>query len=359
VIGKGEFPPIVDLHVDFLLNCESTGRDFLTESADGHVDLPRARRGGVGAIFASVYLGGVQVEANAVGHTMKYLNDLLRLVDRSEGQIRIAKTRDDLDDCLSTGAMALILHFEGAEAISGSLKELRVFYELGLRSLGLVWTRSNIFGHGVMDDSPPPPPGPTLGRILGVKGWPLPSGVIPDVSHLGLTELGKELVRECNRLGIVIDVAHLNIPGFWDVLEVTEKPVIATHSGAISVRNRNRYLTDEQIKGIAENDGLIGVMFSRNGPVRLPEDTAMEALVAQFDHIVQLVGDRYVAIGSDYDGSSVPNVVSDASKLPDLLRALKARGYSDVSIERICNENLRRVLDEVWHSDSMKQALVS
>jgi len=179
------------------------------------------------------------------------------------------------------------------------------------------------------------------------------------VSHLGLTELGKELVRECNRLGIVVDVAHLNVPGFWDALEATDKPVIATHSGALTVRSRNRYLSDEQIRGIAKNEGLIGVMFSRNGPAPLAQDAPMDALVAHFNHIVGLVGDRYIAIGSDYDGSSVPDVLSDASKLPDLLRALQRSGYSEGSIERICNGNLRRVLREVWVSESSRMVQVS
>ncbi len=340
-----EFPLVIDGHVDFLT--EMTGyqraaggagglaapaspderppRDFLTESTEGHVDLPRARRGGIGAIFASHWLRDDDAGEAALPTVLSQMNQLLRLIDRSEGQLRLVRTTADLDACLRDDTLGLIMHFEGADPIRADLTELRVFYEAGLRSLGLVWSRPTVFGYGVMFRGPTP--------------------------EDGLTDAGKELVRECNRLGILVDVSHLNVPGFWDVAAVCEGPFVATHSNAYSVAPHIRNLTDDQLKALAEHDGLtginLGVGFIRPDRGRDPS-IPIEMVVEHIDHIVKVVGDRHVAIGTDYDGARPPDVLGDVTKLPVLFRELKARGYGDDAMERICQGNFLRVLRQVW-----------
>lgn len=334
------YPRVIDGHEDFLSQMRSPRsdapeeaaappitRDFLTESAEGHVDLPRARRGGIGAAFASIFLNDEQARTDAVGFAMREIDDLLRIADRSDGQVQIIRTVPVLESCLHGDGFGAIIHFEGADPIGADLKELRVFYEAGLRSLGIVWSRSTIFGHGV----------------------PLRPEV--NLPYEGLTELGKDLVRECNRLGILIDVSHLNVPGFWDVVEVCQKPFVATHSDAFAVSDHPRNLNDDQLRALAAHDGCAGLNFS-TGFIR-PDHardagTSLEQMVAHIDHIKRVVGARHAAIGSDYDGAFIPAVVGDASKLPLLLQALEEHGYSEDEIEVICQGNFLRVLRQVW-----------
>ena len=300
-------------------------RDFLTESPDGHVDWPRAQKGGLGVSFVSIYLSDGQAEQNAVGHAMTELNDYLRICDRSEGEVRVVRTVQELDRALADGAFAGILHFEGADPISHSLKELRVFYEAGLRSLGIVWSRPTIFGYGV--------------RFEGKQ----PAG--------GLTETGLELVAECARLGIVLDVSHLNPAGFWDLVRVTERPFIATHSCVKAISPHVRNLDDAQIRAIAEKDGTIGINFACSflrPDMQRDDDVPLDLVLRHFEYVIDLVGDRHVSIGSDYDGAEVPRDLRDAAHLPALLRAFAQRGWPDDRIERVAYGNFRRVLQAVW-----------
>lgn len=337
-----EFPKVIDGHEDFLTQMRRPpdqpsaggavrqGRDFLSESSEGHVDVPRARRGGIGAAFASIFLNDEQARSDAVGFAMREMDDLFRIADRSEGQVRIIGTVAELETCLEADAFGTIVHFEGADPIGADLAELRVFYEAGLRSLGIVWSRSTIFGHGVAirDDG--------TSRL----------------ANDGLTELGKQLVRECNQLGILVDVSHLNVPGFWDVVSTCSKPFVATHSNAFAIAPHPRNLNDEQLRTLAEHDGCTGINFY-TGFLRPDRgqnaDTSLDQVLAHIDHIKRLVGARHVAIGSDYDGASpLPAAVDDASKLPVLLRALEERGYTETEIEGICQGNFLRVLRQVW-----------
>jgi len=339
---SGGFPKVIDGHEDFLRQMRRRAkqatdgrtpppkRDFLIESSEGHVDAPRARRGGIGAAFASIFLNDEQAGADAIGFAMRELDDLFRLSDRSEGHVRIIRTVPELELCLGDDAFGTIVHFEGADPIGPDLTELRVFYEAGLRSLGIVWSRSTIFGHGVAisDD--------------GASRLP----------YEGLTEVGRQLVRECNQMGILVDVSHLNVPGFWDLVEVCEKPFVATHSNALAVAGHPRNLNDDQLRALAEHDGCAGLNFYTGflRPDRAQNpDTSLDQMLAHIDHIKRRVGARHVAIGSDYDGASpLPADADDASKLPALLHALETHGYTDAEIEGICQGNFLRVLRQVW-----------
>ena len=328
-----EFPPVFDGHEDFITQMVRGGgfppnppRDFLEESEDGHVDLPRAMRGGLGGCFTSIYLTDERAEANAVGYAMREMNDVFQIVDRSDGRFRVCRTVDEVKVAFADGAFASVFMFEGADPISWSLKELRVFYEVGLRCLAPTWSRSTIYAHGVS------------------FGAELPES--------GLTDRGRELVDECNRLGIILDVSHINRAGFADMLEQSSQPVVATHSNVHAISPHVRNLDDAQIRALAEQGGTIGVNFSNRflrADTEPDVDTSLDVIVSHFEHIVNLVGDEHVSFGTDFDGTEIPDVVGDAAGLPIVLRALKGLGYSDDRMERICHGNFMRVAAEVWH----------
>jgi membrane dipeptidase len=323
-----ETPPILDGHEDFLSALPRQRRDFLGESESGHVDLPRARRGGLGGAFAAVFLSNEQAEQNATGYAIKQIDDFYRICERSEGQVRLVRRVADLDAARADGAFAGILHFEGAEPITPSLKELRLFYEAGVRSIGLAWSRPNAFASGVAFRDPQP--------------------------TAGLSEAGRALVAECRRLGIVLDVSHLNREGFWDLARELDGPFIASHSNAQAIAPHPRNLDDDQIRAIAEHDGTIGITLYvayLRPDCASDADTPIDVVLAHFEHIIGLVGDRHVSIGTDFDGALMPNALKDAAHLPVLIEEFQRRGWRDDRIERVCWDNFRRVLDAVWRDD--------
>jgi membrane dipeptidase len=324
-----EFPPVFDGHEDFITQMEPRrgrpARDFLALSEFGHVDLPRAMSGSLGGCFTSIYLTDERAEANALSYAVREMNDVFQLADRSEGCFRVCRTVDEVRAAFADGAFASVFMFEGADPISWSLNKLRVFYEAGLRCLAPTWSRSTIFAHGVAF-----------------------AGSLPES---GLTDLGRELVARCNELGIILDVSHINRAGFADMLEASTQPVVATHSNAQAVSAHVRNLDDDQIRALAEQGGTMGINFATaflRPDMQFDSDTSVEAIVAHFDHVVNLVGDEHVSFGTDFDGAGIPDVVGDAAGLPVVLQALQARGYSDDRLERIYHGNFLRVASAVW-----------
>ncbi|HEY7146799.1 MAG TPA: membrane dipeptidase [Streptosporangiaceae bacterium] len=349
-------PRVLDAHVDFLGACEVEQRDFLAQADEGHVDLPRALAGGLGGLLASVYLRPSQAETNPLGYMTKYVDDALRLVDRADGAIWLVRTADQLDRCFDGGPFAFVLHLEGAEPVSRSLKELRPLYEMGVRSIGVVHARTSIFGSGV------PIPWATTGQIHGlprsVHDFGLRNGRPQPFPTTGLTEAGRELVHECQRLGITVDVSHLTEKGFWDTLSAATRPVIASHSSAHAVAPHPRNLTDEQLRALAGQGGVAGinffVCFIRPDGAR-DTDTPLEQILAHIDHAVKVAGEEHVGIGTDFDGAVMPDCVPDASRMTGVVRAMSSQlGYSDDRIARICNGNFRRVLRDTWNDGPAK-----
>ncbi|MBX6342078.1 MAG: dipeptidase, partial [Thermomicrobiaceae bacterium] len=167
----------------------------------------------------------------------------------------------------------------------------------------------------------------------------------------GLTGLGRALVRQCNDLGILIDVSHLNEPGFWDVIQETSKPIVASHSNARALCDHERNLTDDQIKAIAEYGGLVGINYHVGFLVKgatKGSEVPIGVLVDHIDHIVGLVGIDHVALGSDYDGATMPDALADAAHDVNIVHALAERGYDDEAIAKICRDNWLRVFERVW-----------
>jgi len=325
------------------------GIDFLARSTDGHLDLPRAIDGGlVGGLFAMfvppehppvndlmITKGSYEVRlaepldtAYARRKTRELLTALKRLEARADGRIRIATSLNEIDSFTRAGSFAVVLHMEGADGIDADLSELEKLYRSGLRSLGLVWSRPNIFGHGVP------------------FAWPRS----PDTGP-GLTPAGKDLVRACNRLGIMIDVSHLNEKGFWDVTRLSAAPVVATHACAHAICSSSRNLTDKQLDAIRESDGVVGVNFSVNDvrpDAQDDADTPLHMLTRHFHYLVDRIGIDRVAIGSDFDGATIPAAIKDASGLPSLIAALRASGFDEDSIRKIAFDNWMRVFRLTW-----------
>jgi membrane dipeptidase len=221
------------------------------------------------------------------------------------------------------------MHGEGrTEAIDADFELLHVLYAAGLRSLGPVWSRPNAFGHGVP--------------------FAFPSS--PDTGP-GLTDVGKELVRTCNRLGILVDLSHLNERGFWDVAAISDAPLVATHSNAHALSPHSRNLTDKQLAAIRESNGLAGVNFAtaflRPDGVREAE-TSIELVVDHIGYMLKHVGEDGVGLGSDFDGAKMPSGLDNAAGLQNLVGAMRARGFDQQLIEKVCFKNWLRVLRQTW-----------
>ena len=329
------------------------GIDFLALQSDGHLDLPRALdgdlKGGMFALMArpehppsddltvtetsyEVRLAEPLDAAYAQRRVREQLTALKRLEVRADGKVRIATSVDQIDTITSAGALAVVLHVEGADGIDPDLLELESLYDSGLRSLGLVWSRPNIFGHGVP------------------FAWPRS----PDTGP-GLTPVGKDLVRACNRLGVMIDMSHLNEHGFWDVARMSSAPLVVTHACVHAICPSTRNLTDRQLDEIGESDGVVGVNFSVNDvrpDAQLTEDTPLCMLSRHFQYLVDRIGINHVAIGSDFDGATIPAAIKDASGLPNLIAALRASGFDDDCVRKIAFDNWMRVFRLSWRRPS-------
>ncbi len=350
-MGRNAFPVVFDGHNDVLLRLgrpDGGGPNAFFERGDrGHLDLPRAREGGFGGGFFAVWIPSPREQAPepapgrtpralppaldaayALRHSMAATAMLFRIEDRSDGKFRVVRTAAELQRCLDEEVMPAVLHFEGADAIDTDLDALHVLYRAGLRSLGLVWGRPNAFAEGVaVHFQRSPDTGP------------------------GLTEAGRELVRACNNLRIMIDVSHLNERGFWDVAALTDAPLVASHSNAYALCASSRNLTDPQLDAIDASDGMIGLNFAVNF---LREDAArdartpLEVMVRQIDYLVERVGIDRVGFGSDFDGVLVSQEIGDVSGLPRLMSALRDRGYDDQALRKLAHENWIRVLRKTW-----------
>ena len=318
-------------------------KDFL-EGRGGHVDLPKARAGGlVGGFFAlwapsdekldlsgmrgasyDVPLPAALDRGRAAAAISTQLALLLNLSERSEGALALCQSTGEIRQAVDRGSVAMLLHLEGADAIDADLDELHRLHAAGLRSLGPVWSRPTIFGHGV----------------------PLRFPASPDTGP-GLTDAGHRLVATCNELGILIDLAHMNEKGFWDVARLSDAPLVATHSNAHTLSPTPRNLTDRQLAAIRESAGVVGVNFATaylRPDGQMSPDTALDWVVRHLDHLIDRLGEDGVALGSDYDGAVVPEAIATAAELPVLIARLRSSGYDQSLVTKICFENWMSVL---------------
>jgi membrane dipeptidase len=349
---------IFDGHNDTI----TSGRSFFDRSTQGHIDLPRARDGGLGGGFFAVFTGeraprpgstpaqsttawmlspeGVTVRVTddlppipleeAQSEALYWIGALLQLECASKGQCKIIQTASELQRCLDRGIFAILLHLEGAYPLDPDGCALEVFYKAGVRSVGVAHFRPNRFAVGVARRFPH----------------------TPDIGP-GLTEAGKTLVRQCNRHRVLVDLSHANEQTFWDVAKITDAPLVVTHGSAWELSNASRNLTDKQLAAIRESHGMVGVIFHvgmlRSDGRRDP-NTPLSVLVNHVDYLVDKLGIDSVGFGSDFDGATMPAALKDAADLPNLLQALRNRGYGDDALRKIAHGNWVRVLRETWGS---------
>jgi membrane dipeptidase len=347
--------PIFDGHNDTLLSLRETGRSFFNRADTAHIDLPRAREGGLAGGFFAVWVPNPEVgvpdvqspdtedldvysdtskmpkpmDASFAQHyALASIGMFYRLESGSGGAVKVIRTVNDLRQSIDRDVFATELHLEGAEPIDEKLESLPAFYELGVRSIGLVWSRPNVFASGV----------------------PFKFPSTPDTGP-GLTDAGKALVQGCNELGILIDVSHLNEAGFWDVAKITTAPIVATHSCAHAICPSARNLTDKQLDAIRETDGIVGVNF-HVGFLR-PDgadnaETPLGVCADHFDYLVDRIGIDRVAFGSDFDGAVMPSALGSSAGLQHLVDELRTRGYDEPALRKLGYENWLRIFERTW-----------
>ncbi len=320
-----------------------------------HTDIPRLREGRVGAQWWSVYVSANIPETQAVKETLEQVDFVHRLVEKYPDHFELALTADDVERIFADGKIASLIGMEGGHSINNSLAVLRMFHELGARYMTL-----------------------THGRTLD---WADAAG--DDPQHDGMTEFGLEVVREMNRLGMVVDLSHVTPATMKDAIRVTEAPVMFSHSNARALSDHPRNVPDDVLQMIPEVDGLVMVTFvesftseelrryyaERNGyrakmeslypgqpdmvaaemgkwfeQNEMPKST-LEQVADHIDHIRDQIGVDYIGIGGDYDGiSSLPLGLEDVSTYPDLFAELLRRGYSEEDLRKIAGENMLRVM---------------
>ncbi|MEM9811812.1 MAG: dipeptidase [Pseudomonadota bacterium] len=330
-------PPIFDGHNDVLSRLWRAGThtSFLT-GRDGAIDVEKARAGGFAGGFFAIFVPSPRQahvpEPPTPGSAMPAVLAQARicLALERDGALRLCRTAEDVRTTISTGPLAAVLHLEGAEAIGPDLDALHVLYAAGLRSIGPVWSRPNIFGHGV----------------------PFKCPADPDIGP-GLTDAGIALVREAEALGMVIDLSHLNAAGVDDVARVTEGPLIATHSNAHAICPHSRNLTDRQLSLIAERDGMVGLNFASGflrPDGRMTSEVSLEIVLRHLDHLIGVLGEDRVGLGSDYDGAIVPADLKTAADLPVLRALMRDHGYTPALIAKLTHENWIAALSRAWRT---------
>jgi len=343
---------IFDGHNDVLLRLyKSPSRDvvsdFLLGEERGHIDLKKARAGSfVGGLFALYspstsetgsfmrqMTGGQYAlplppplsPEDARKSVIGELAILMRIERASKGAVTVCKTAAAARSAIEHASLAVVLHLEGAEAIDADLNFLEFLYAAGLRSLGPVWSRTNIFGHGVPFQFPA---GPDLGE--------------------GLTPAGEKLVGACNEMRILVDLSHITEKGFWDVARLSRAPLVATHSNAHALCPSPRNLTDRQLAAVRDTQGMVGLNFATcflrpDGNMRA--DTDVELMVRQLDYLIEKVGENHVGLGSDFDGAVVPETIGSAAGLPVLVQALRQSGYSEDLLKKLGSTNWLDLLE--------------
>jgi membrane dipeptidase len=343
---------VFDGHNDVLLRLyKSTSgdvvSDFLGGEDAGHIDLKKAKAGAfVGGLFAmyspspgnfsslskqmtggsyAVPLPAPLPMDDARKSVACELAILMRIVRRSQGAVALCKTTAEIHAAIDRKALAVVLHLEGCEAIDGDLNFLEVLYAAGLRSLGPVWSRNNIFGHGV----------------------PFQFPASPDLGD-GLTAAGEKLVSACNEMKILVDLSHITEKGFWDVARLSKAPLVATHSNAHALCASPRNLTDRQLAAVRDSGGMVGLNFATcflRPDGNMAADTDLGLMVRQLDYLIEKLGEDHVGFGSDFDGATVPAEIGSAAGLPALIGALRQSGYSEPLLKKLGTTNWLTVLE--------------
>jgi membrane dipeptidase len=377
---------VIDTHNDITSPLADEGFDLAMSGIEPggkiktHTDIRRMKAGGLDAEFFAVYVGKEFVNkkpsegGGAARRALDVIDVVSEQVRRHPETFEMASTADDIRRIAKKGKIAALMGIEGGHAIEDSLRTLRMFYKLGVRYMTLTHTNTN--------------------------DWADSSGDIEDANvkhHNGLTDFGREVVREMNRIGMMVDISHVSDKTFYDVIETSRAPIIASHSSARALASHPRNMTDDMLRAIAKNRGVVMVNFfdafldqrktelgrranakreelSKQFPddaKRVTEEmekwraandlgkTPLSVLIDHIDHIAKIAGIDYVGIGSDFDGvplTGVPEGMEDISKLPNITIELMKRGYSDADIKKVLGENFLRVMSAVERTASEMQS---
>ncbi|MEK6289589.1 MAG: dipeptidase [Acidobacteriota bacterium] len=346
---------VLDTHIDVTPKLQTDWK-FNEEHKEGHIDLPRMKKGGLNALFFSIYMSGTVTGPKAVNDSIERIAAVHRLAAELPDQVALCVTADQVRKAHKQDKIAALMGMEGGHMINNSLAVLRVYAELGVRYLTLT--------HSVNTD------------------WADSSGDQP--KHNGLTGFGKDVVRELNRLGVMVDISHVSDKTFWDAIEVSKAPMLASHSSCRAISGHARNMTDEMIKALAAKGGVIQINYldqfidndlyeyskksqplmrellqkypgRENAGLRREEaakqfgrapKASWEKIIEHIDHAVKLVGVGHVGLGSDFDGGSMPVGMEDCTQLPKITEALMRKGYSASDMRKILGENTLRLLED-------------
>jgi membrane dipeptidase len=355
---------VLDTHDDTTQRFFSKNYDIAKRNPDGHVDIPRMREGGMNGIFFSIWIDGRTMGPPAVQKALDQIDAVHENVRKNPRDLVFCRTAAEVREAHKQGKIAALIGVEGGHMIGNDIRVLRMFGDLGVRYM----TLSHFYNDEWADSSTDKP------------------------VHNGLTEFGKDIVREMNREGIMVDISHVSDKTFYDALEVSKAPLIASHSSCRALCNHVRDMSDDMIKALAAKDGVIQINYERSfidqaykdaseklsgGVVaafdqlkkecgddqecfgrkmaekqkqavaegKLPH-VSWERIIEHIDHAVKLVGADHVGLGSDFDGADMPEGMEDCSKLPKITEALMRKGYTDDDIRKILGGNTLRVMEQ-------------
>lgn len=314
-----KYPYIIDGHCDSLIHFVNGERTLQDPSEGGHWDIVRAGMAGVALQFLAAYIETKYKPSMAISRGLQLIKGAQRFITDYPDQVFPVLGKYDLSRIPDPARIGILLSVEGGEILGQNLFMLDVIYQLGVRALGLTWNQRNALAAGVDEAD-------TQSR---------------------LTNLGQDVVLRMNELGMLIDVSHLNEAGFWHVLELSKAPIVATHSCAKALCNHPRNLTDQQLRALAKQKGVIGVNFyprflKETGP------TTREDVVRHICHIAEVAGVETVGLGSDFDGiSEAPKGLDHVGNYTYLIDDLMKVGFSTHEVEQITGRNFMRLLSSV------------
>ncbi|MDD4401675.1 MAG: dipeptidase [Desulfitobacteriaceae bacterium] len=311
---------VADGHCDSLGDYLTAKRTLKYSSEGGHWDLQKAKEGNVALQFMAAFIESEYKPDRAVWRGFQLLDAANRFIKENTDAVFPVLNKDNLRKVANKPKIGIIIGVEGGEILGDNILMLDKIFQLGVRVLGLTWNQQNAIGYGI-----------------GASNQ----------KEEGLTLFGRQVIKRLNELGMLIDVSHLNEPGFWDVLECSQFPIVASHSCAEAICPHPRNLTDQQLKSLAANGGVVGINFNPPFLTRNPV-AKREDVVRHISYIAEVAGIETVGLGSDFDGiSDVPEKLTDAAQFPGLAQDLLKAGFSTEDVRKIFNKNLIRLLSSV------------
>ncbi len=310
---------IVDAHCDTAGFFQgNSGYDFYARNNKRHIDLPRLKESGVILQFFALYIKEEYKPLGSLAYCLRLIDSYYETVRRFPGEVRTVYTRTGLKNALNSSKPAALLSVEGGEALEGELAVLRMLFRLGIRALGLTWNQKNQLATGIGEEDP----------------------------CTGLTLFGRQVIREMNRLGMLVDLSHINRQGFFEALETSSAPVVVSHANTRALCDHARNLFDDQLRALSRVDGVIGMSCCPDFVDA--QNPSVDKLIDHFIHAAEVAGVDHIGIGADFDG--IINVIEgleDVTGLPSLVEGLVDRGFSREEIDKITHKNFLRVLNTV------------